>query len=146
MIVTPLELFRTKKQSEKLSYRQLGQAVRVSVKQGGPLSVYRGLSATLLRDVPFSGRYTSDWTWSLLIVRSKHENIYIIISKNIRYLLWNQGFCRSLNNTHPIFPTPCIRCTNHFCGSCDLTDVNPHFIPSQLRKIQNVDLLWRHRY
>ena len=26
------------------------------------------------------------------------------------------------------------------------TDVNPHFIPSRLRMIQNVDLLWRHRY
>ena len=72
--------------------------------------------------------------------------IYIIISQNIRYLLWNRGFCRSLNNTHPIFLTPCIRCTNHLCDSCDLTDVNPLFIPSLLRKIQNVDLLWRHRY
>ena len=72
--------------------------------------------------------------------------IYIIISKNICYLLWNRGFCRSLNNTYPIFLTPCFRCTNHLCDSCDLTDVNPHFIPSLLRKIQNVDLLWRHRY
>ena len=52
--------------------------------------------------------------------------IYIIISQNIRYLLWNRGFCRSLNNTYPIFLTPCIRCTNHLCDSCDLTDVNPH--------------------
>ena len=73
-------------------------------------------------------------------------DIYIIISQNIRYLLWNRGFCRSLNNTYPIFLIPCIRCTNHLCDSCDLTDVNPHFIPSLLRKIQNVDLLWRHRY
>ena len=72
--------------------------------------------------------------------------IYIIISQNIRYLLWNRGFCRSLNNTYPIFLIPCIRCTNHLCDSCDLTDVNPHFIPSLLRKIQNVELLWRHRY
>ena len=72
--------------------------------------------------------------------------IYIMISQNIRYLLWNRGFCRSLNNTYPIFLIPCIRCTNHLCDSCDLTDVNPHFIPSLLRKIKNVDLLWRHRY
>ena len=55
-----------------------------------------------------------------------HLSIYIIISQNIRYLLWNRGFCRSLNNTYPIFLTPCIRCTNHLCDSCDLTDVNPH--------------------
>ena len=73
-------------------------------------------------------------------------DIYIIITTNIRYLLWNGRFWRSLNNTYPIFLTPCIRCTNHLCDSCDLTDVNPHFIPSRLRMIQNVDLLWRHRY
>ena len=72
--------------------------------------------------------------------------IYIIISENIRYLLWNRGAWRSLNNTHLTFLDPCIRCTNHLCDSSDLTDVNPHFIPSLLRKIQNVDLLWRHRY
>ena len=75
-----------------------------------------------------------------------YMNIYITITKNIRYLLWNQGLWRSLNNTYPIFLTPCIRCTNHSCDSCDLTDVNPHFIPSLLRMIQNVDLLRRHRY
>ena len=73
-------------------------------------------------------------------------NIYIIISKNIRYLLWNQGLWRSLNITYPIFLIPCIRCTNYLCDSCDLTDVNRHFIPSLLRMVQNVDLLWRHRY
>ena len=89
--------------------------------------------------------FVNCWQWhdvcSMILT-----SIYIIISQNIRYLLWNRGFCRSLNNTYPIFLTPCIRCTNHLCDSCDLTDVNPHFIPSLLRKIQNVDLLWRHRY
>ena len=80
-----------------------------------------------------------------------YMGIYIIISKNIRYLLWNRGLWRSLNNTYPIFLTPCIRYTNHLCDSCDLTDVNPHFIPSLLLKIQNdIDTragrqqLWRH--
>ena len=63
--------------------------------------------------------------------------IYIIIKKNIRYLLWNGRFWRSLNNTYPIFLTPCIRCTNNLCDSCDLTDVNQHFIPSRLRMIWN---------
>ena len=73
-------------------------------------------------------------------------HIYIMITKNIRYLLWSQGLWRSLNNAYPIFLTPCIRCTKHLCDSRDLTDVNPHFIPSLLRMNQNVDLLWRHRY
>ena len=71
--------------------------------------------------------------------------VYILITKNIRYLLWDRGFWRSLNNTCPIFLTPCIRCTNYLCYSCNLTDVNPHFIPSLLRMMQNIDLLWRHR-
>ena len=48
-------------------------------------------------------------------------HIYIIITKNIRYLLWNRGFWCSLNNTYLIFPTLCIWCTNHLCDSCDLT-------------------------
>ena len=76
--------------------------------------------------------------------------IYVIVSyyncENIRYLLWNRDFFCSLKNTHTIFLTPCIRCTNHLCDSCGLTDVNPHFVPSMLPMIQNVDLLWRHRY
>ena len=83
-------------------------------------------------------QFTNTWINSLL-------PIYIIITKNICYLLWNWGFWCSLNNTYPIFLT-CIRCTNHLCDSCDLTDVHPHFISSLLRMIQNVDLLWRHRY
>ena len=72
--------------------------------------------------------------------------IYIIISKNIRYLLWNRGFWRLLNNTYTIYLTPCIWCTNHLCDSYGLIDVDPHFIPSLIPMIQNVDLLWRHRY
>ena len=55
--------------------------------------------------------------------------IYIIITKNIRYLLWNRGLWRSLDNTYPIFLNPCIRYTNHLCDSCDLTDVNSHSDP-----------------
>ena len=48
--------------------------------------------------------------------------IYIIITKNIRYLLWNQGLWRSLNNTYPIFLTPCIRLHSASVSSvCDLT-------------------------
>ena len=91
---------------------------------------------------------TSFWRHNDVIIAScaRWVYIYIIISQNIRYLLWNRWAWRSLNNTYPIFVTPCIRCTNHLCDSCDLTDVNPHFIPSGLRLIKNVYLLWRHRY
>ena len=83
-------------------------------------------------DNGFTTLYTtkSIYFWNILLMVPR---IYIIITKNIRYLLWNGGFWRSLNNTYPIFLTPCIRCTNHLCDSCDLTDVNPYFIPSLLQ-------------
>ena len=76
----------------------------------------------------------------------KTYGICIIITKNVRYLLWNRGFWCSLNNTYPIFLTLCIRCISHLCDSCDLTDVIPHVIPSLPRMSQNVDPLWCHRY
>ena len=39
-----------------------------------------------------------------LLRHSASHIIYIIITnENIRYLLWNRGFWRSLNNTYPIF-------------------------------------------
>ena len=79
--------------------------------------------------------------------------IYIIITKNICYLLWNKGLWRSLNNTYPIFLTPCIRCTNHLYDSYDLTDVIRHFILSLFKMLNYCDVidtragrqqLWRH--
>ena len=75
---------------------------------------------------------------SKLIFGRPIPSIYIIIAINTRYLLWNRGLWRSLNNTYPTFLTPCIRCTNHLCDSCGLTGVNPHFIPPLLQMIQNV--------
>ena len=90
--------------------------------------------------------YLTGATAAELRLHLSNINIYIIITKNVRYFLWNRGLWRSLNNTYPTFLTPCIRCTNHLCDSCDLIDVNPHFIPSLLPMIQNADLLWRHRY
>ena len=106
--------------------------------------VFLGDPGRWVEIVTFSAQQTQSSLFHIYTHRSEH--IYIIISENIRYLLWNRGRWRSLNNTYPIFLTPYIRCTNHLCDSCDLTDVNPHFIPSLLRMIQNVDLLWRHRY
>lgn len=55
--ISPLELLRTKIQSESLTYKQLVKSVKFSLKQDGISSLYRGLGATLLRDLPFSGIY-----------------------------------------------------------------------------------------
>lgn len=55
--ISPLEMVRTKLQSEQLKYSQVLTAVQQTVREGGVVrSLYRGLTPTLLRDVPFSGK------------------------------------------------------------------------------------------
>lgn len=56
-LVTPLELIRTKLQSERMSYKDLGRTVRNAVEAGGIMSLMQGLGPTLLRDIPFSAVY-----------------------------------------------------------------------------------------
>lgn len=56
-VISPLELIRTKLQSEKQSYREVIDCVRSAVQTEGRLSLWRGLGPTLLRDVPFSAMY-----------------------------------------------------------------------------------------
>jgi len=53
--ICPLELIRTKMQSVQLSYREVGAAIRLNVRNGGILSMMQGLGPSLLRDIPFSG-------------------------------------------------------------------------------------------
>ncbi|XP_068179478.1 mitochondrial glutathione transporter SLC25A40 isoform X2 [Antennarius striatus] len=60
-LISPLELIRTKLQAEKQSYRQLIDCIRGAVQTDGWLSLWRGLGATLLRDVPFSAIYWSNY-------------------------------------------------------------------------------------
>lgn len=55
--ICPLELIRTKMQSVQLSYREVGDAVKSSIRNDGILSMMRGLGPSLLRDIPFSGIY-----------------------------------------------------------------------------------------
>jgi solute carrier family 25 protein 39/40 len=54
-IISPLEMVRTKMQSEQLTYRAVATAVEQTVRNNGFGSLWRGLGPTLLRDVPFSG-------------------------------------------------------------------------------------------
>jgi len=59
--ISPLEMIRTKMQSKKLSYLELGQAVKSLIEKQGFFSLWRGLSATILRDVPFSCIYWANY-------------------------------------------------------------------------------------
>ncbi|XP_053183528.1 probable mitochondrial glutathione transporter SLC25A40 isoform X2 [Scomber japonicus] len=56
-VISPLELIRTKLQSQKLSYRELTNCIRSAVETEGWQSLWRALGPTLLRDVPFSAMY-----------------------------------------------------------------------------------------
>ncbi|CAO1379719.1 unnamed protein product [Diamesa serratosioi] len=58
-VVNPLELIRTKMQSERMSYSEVGRAFKVMINKHGILGLYKGLLPTILRDAPFSSIY---WT------------------------------------------------------------------------------------
>ena len=68
--------------------------------------------------------------------------IYIIISKNIRYLLWNRGARRLFHDTYLTIEVQGIRCTNHLHDSCPLTDVNPHFTAPGCRYYLKINSWW----
>ncbi|GFS27695.1 solute carrier family 25 member 40 [Elysia marginata] len=59
--ISPIEMVRTKIQSEQLTYMEVLQAVRDMMRAKGVLSLWRGLGPTLLRDVPFSAVYWSSY-------------------------------------------------------------------------------------
>lgn len=58
-VVNPLELIRTKMQSEKMSYREVGKAFSRMIQQYGFMGLFKGLPPTIMRDTPFSSIY---WT------------------------------------------------------------------------------------
>ncbi|XP_046684223.1 solute carrier family 25 member 40-like [Homalodisca vitripennis] len=55
--VSPMELVRTKMQSQRLSYLDVHYVIKGLVKLHGYKGLWKGLTATLCRDVPFSGIY-----------------------------------------------------------------------------------------
>lgn len=69
-IVNPLELIRTKMQSEKISYTEVGRGFRSMLKMQGILGLWKGFFPTILRDVPFSGIY-----WTTYEAFKKHFNV-----------------------------------------------------------------------
>lgn len=72
--VSPIELIRTKMQSEKLKYSQIGEKVKSSVENHGFRSLYRGLVPTIWRDIPFSMIYWFNLeNMKILILRYRNE-------------------------------------------------------------------------
>ncbi|PAV80152.1 hypothetical protein WR25_19941 [Diploscapter pachys] len=58
-LVSPIEILRTKLQSEKMSYKELAKSMKIGIRTRGLMSFYAGWGPTILRDVPFSGIYWS---------------------------------------------------------------------------------------
>lgn len=56
-VVSPVELIRTKIQSQSVTYRELSEVLSTQVKREGISSLWRGWVPTILRDVPFSVIY-----------------------------------------------------------------------------------------
>ena len=68
--------------------------------------------------------------------------IYIMISKNIRYFLWNRGARLFFLDTYLTIKVQGIRCTNHLHDSCPLTDVNTHFTAPGCRYYFKINSWW----
>ncbi|NWR68502.1 S2540 protein, partial [Centropus unirufus] len=56
-VASPLELIRTRMQYRRVSYKQLYVCVSSKVATDGWVSLWRGWTSTILRDVPFSAMY-----------------------------------------------------------------------------------------
>ena len=75
----------------------------------------------------YSKQETENGPKSYKHLKSLATRIYIIISKNIRYLLWNRGAWRFFHDTYLTIEDQGIRCTDHLHDSCPFTDVNQHY-------------------
>lgn len=83
-LISPLELIRTNLQSTPLSpdkphtLRSVLTSVRSVVSQKGIGYLWRGLSPSLWRDVPFSGFYWASYeTWKKSFARRGHEGTWV---------------------------------------------------------------------
>ena len=76
--ICPIELLRTKMQSRHgYNYRELADVIKIAVKQNGVLSLWRGLSPMLLRDVPFSISYWLGYEYLKLKLNSTLDLQYL---------------------------------------------------------------------
>ena len=74
--VCPMELVRTKLQSRQgYSYKKVLLVIRNAIKQNGVLSLWRGLSPMLFRDIPFSILYWMGYEYIKLQFHHSHLNL-----------------------------------------------------------------------
>lgn len=75
-LVNPLELIRTKMQSQKLSYLEMGEALKNLIRTDGAIGLWRGIFPTLLRDVPFSAIYWMSYESIKTFLKCDHPTFW----------------------------------------------------------------------
>ena len=75
-LFSPLELVKTKMQSKKMKYREVGVALRSLIHDKGWLNLWRGLPPSLMRDVPFSAIYWTCYESYKTHVLSSEPSVY----------------------------------------------------------------------
>uniref|UniRef100_A0A915C1P4 Leucine--tRNA ligase n=1 Tax=Parascaris univalens TaxID=6257 RepID=A0A915C1P4_PARUN len=81
-VVSPLEMVRTKMQSERLTYFEIGLAIKRSCQSDGWPTFWRGWAPTLMRDLPFSAVYWTGYEYlkGVLLRRLKRTETSFMIS------------------------------------------------------------------
>ncbi|XP_054166711.1 probable mitochondrial glutathione transporter SLC25A40 [Oppia nitens] len=67
VIISPLEMIKTKMQSQLFTYGELALALRHMIRVQGYRSLWTGITATILRDAPFSSIY-----WAVYETMKQH--------------------------------------------------------------------------
>merc|ERR1719444_506390 len=87
-IVNPLELVRTKMQSQRMKLTQVRSCIKDLVKTRGIVGLWNGYTATLLRDVPFSALYwplyesTRDTLRRWMVIRERRSLYTLSVQEN----------------------------------------------------------------
>jgi len=87
-IVNPLELIRTKMQSQKMPWSDVTKCLKELVSTQGVRGLWNGYTATLLRDVPFSALYwplyeaSRDNLRRYMRIRDKHNLYSLSVQEN----------------------------------------------------------------
>jgi len=62
-VISPLDIITTKLQSKRMNYGDIGKAVKDLVEYGGYFSLWRGFIPSIMRDVPFSVIYWTNYEY-----------------------------------------------------------------------------------
>jgi len=86
-IVSPLELIRTKMQSQKMPWSDVTKCLRLLVRSQGVSGLWNGYTATLLRDVPFSALYWPLYEHSKYLLTSFYSSANIVTAFNHNFII-----------------------------------------------------------